>query len=306
MILSTISQLLSLFPVETVRELAAECGGLRVAGSTRTLGTAVEVAGGCRVSGRWDFQSGIRNATLVYAVCHLTDGHQALVDANGAPSLRRMLIRPEAGRIIDTWSVLGMRGTGSDDWVLEDVFVPAAQIAPLPPGQIHDQPLYDRRFATSWAWALTAAVALGMGQAARERFIELACRTASAGSKTVLRERPEVQAKLGEAAATLSGARAHLYTAIEAAWRLAREGTPDPTAAIAEARLAITHSVHQAARAVDLIFQAAGTNAIYSRNGLEAYFRDVHTAALHSSSLPQHYATGGKVLLGLDVTDPGW
>jgi indole-3-acetate monooxygenase len=84
------------------------------------------------------------------------------------------------------------------------------------------------------------------------------------------------------------------------------DGGPDPSLAIAKARLAITHGMHEAVRAVDLVFHAAGTNAIYSSNPLERHFRDIHVVAQHNAAFAVHYESAGKVLLGLRPTDPGW
>ena len=59
-------------------------------------------------------------------------------------------------------------------------------------------------------------------------------------------------------------------------------------------------------RAVDLVFHAAGTNAVYSKNPLERYFRDIHVGVQHLAALPAHYESAGKVLMGLKATDLGW
>ncbi len=82
--------------------------------------------------------------------------------------------------------------------------------------------------------------------------------------------------------------------------------TADPSLAIARARLAITHAIHEAVRAVDVVFHAAGTNAIYSANPLERHFRDVHVVVQHNAAFAVHYELAGKVLLGLRPSDPGW
>ena len=81
---------------------------------------------------------------------------------------------------------------------------------------------------------------------------------------------------------------------------------PLPSPEIAQARLAITHSIHQAARAVDLLFHAAGTNAIHRRNGLERRWRDVHVVVQHGAGLLSNYEFGGQALMGLRPNDAGW
>ena len=87
---------------------------------------------------------------------------------------------------------------------------------------------------------------------------------------------------------------------------MANEGQADLDAAIMQARLAITHGMHEARRAVDLLFHAAGTNAVYTTGPLERCFRDIHVAIQHGAALPVHMESAGKVLLGLRPADPGW
>jgi len=80
----------------------------------------------------------------------------------------------------------------------------------------------------------------------------------------------------------------------------------DPARAIARVRLAIPHAIRECVRAVDLAFEAAGTNAIFTANPLERPFRDIHVAVQHAAAFPAHFEAAGKVLLGLRPTDPGW
>lgn len=88
-------------------------------------------------------------------------------------------------------------------------------------------------------------------------------------------------------------------------WDAVCAGVSDPGREIVQARLAITHSMHEAVRAVDLGFHAAGTNAVYRKHRLERYFRDIHTAVQHAAGLPSHVENAGKVLLGLRPHDIG-
>ncbi|MFQ6026768.1 MAG: hypothetical protein ACE5Q6_04545 [Dehalococcoidia bacterium] len=102
------------------------------------------------------------------------------------------------------------------------------------------------------------------------------------------------------------GARAYLLNAVDEAWQAIEEGTPDPSRQIAQARLAITHAVRGSVRAVDLLFHAAGTNAVFRKHPLERYFRDIHVAVQHHAGLASVFETGGRVMLGLPPAGPGW
>jgi alkylation response protein AidB-like acyl-CoA dehydrogenase len=112
--------------------------------------------------------------------------------------------------------------------------------------------------------------------------------------------------RLAEAEAILSSVRAYLEAAVGDLWTRAGEGQSDLDAAIVQARLAITHAMHEAVRCVDLVFHVAGTNAVYERNLLERHFRNIHVAVLHVAGLPAHMQAAGKALLGLRPDDPGW
>ena len=97
-----------------------------------------------------------------------------------------------------------------------------------------------------------------------------------------------------------------MLDAATTAWQTFSEDMPLPSPEMTQARLAITHSIHQAAKAVDLLFHAAGTNAIHQRNGLERRFRDVHVVVQHGAGLLSNYEFGGQSLLGLRPSDAGW
>jgi len=125
-------------------------------------------------------------------------------------------------------------------------------------------------------------------------------------STAPLRDRPLVQSQVAEAEAILSSARAYVQVAVGELWSRARRRASDLDAALVQARLAITHALHQAVRSVDLVFHAAGTNAVYAHNRLECHFRDIHVAVQHAAGLPAHMQAAGKVLLGLRLDEPGW
>jgi alkylation response protein AidB-like acyl-CoA dehydrogenase len=294
-------------PTEVGRELAGTPADYRAAGSARTGGKAVRVAGGWRVTGRWNFASGIRNARWLYCTCTMVDGDAApLRTAEGKPLLRALWVPREDVTIVDTWSVMGMRGTGSQDFVVEDVLVPERRsvLSDAPPAQT--APLYDQRAWYVAIWTPSAANALGIARGAIDCLAEIAATEASTLSTALLRDRPAVQARIGEAEAIVQAARAYVFDAVGRVWDTLCAGGRPSDHAIAQARLAITHAMHESVRAVDKVFHAAGTNAIYTSLPLERAFRDVHVAVQHGAALPSYFESAGKVLLGLRPTDPGW
>lgn len=291
---------------EVAREMCGQPPSLRAAGSLRPLGHANPVDGGYRVKGRWNFASGIHNANWLYCPCVLMDGDKPLLTAAGQAAVRAMWLPANVAAIKDTWSVMGLRGTGSQDFLIDDVFVAQDYTCFLGDRPYEDGPLFRPRMLFTFLFALNAAHALGIARGAMDSFVEMASRDASNQSAAVLRDRPLVQSRVGEAEAILNGARAYVLDAVGRAWNAACRDEADPAREIAQARLAITHSVHEAARVVNLLFHAAGTNAIYTRNPLERHFRDIHVAEQHNAAFPAHYEAAGRILLGLRPSDPGW
>ncbi len=291
---------------EVGRQLFGQPPDLRMAGSLRPEGKAYAVEGGYRVRGRWDFASGINHANWLMCTSVVMDGERPRQTPAGLPMTRILLVPHSAASIIDTWSVVGMCGTGSQDFVVEDIFVPEAHTFSLAQPPAAPGPLYHPRVLFVVAWTPTVANALGMARGAIDTFIALATQAHSTSSTTLLRDRPLVQTQVAEAEAIVNAARAYVLSAVGTAWEAVCAGAPDPGPAIAQARLAITHGMHEALRAVDLVFHAAGTNAVYRKHGLERYWRDVHTAVQHAAGLPSHIEMAGKVLLGLPPGEIGW
>ena len=305
-ILSSSSHFMGWLHPKAALDIVGQPPDIRASGSLRPAGEAVVVDGGYRVTGRWDFASGIDRANWLLCTCRIKDEHGPLLRPDGTPDARTLMLPADMGTVIDTWSVVGMCGTGSKDFVVDDVLVPVERAFSLADEPYDPAPLYNRRFVMVAIWALNVATSLGMARGAINAFLELASSLGSTSSTTLLRDRPSVQATIGQAEAIVSGARAYVLDAIGAAWDAVCEGVPDPGLQIVQARLAIYHAVHEAVRAVDLLFHAAGTNAIRRKHPLERFFRDTHVAAQNAAGLSSNVESAGRVLSGLHPTGIGW
>ncbi len=288
------------------RELAGTPADYRGAGSARVGGRVRAVAGGYRVTGRWNFASGIQNANWLYCTCVTMDGDTPLLASTGGPVLRAVWVPRQSVTIVDTWSVMGMRGTGSQDFTVDDVFVPASHsvLSDAPPAETG--PLFNPRAWYVTLWTPSAANALGIARGAIDSLVEIAATEASTLSSHLLRDRPMVQARAGEAEAIVNAARAYVFDAVGRLWDKLCAGLEPSDHDIAQARLALVHAMHESVRAVDKVFHAAGTNAIYTRQPLERAFRDVHVALQHGAALPVYFEAAGKMLFGLTPGEPGW
>jgi len=292
-------------PTEAGRALFRTPGHARIAGSARAEGVAKVVEGGYLVTGHWDFASGISHATFYAGSCQLVDDDGPLLTSAATPATRMMLVPVESLRIEETWNVIGLRGTGSHDVFVEDVFIPTDQALLMAGPSQYESPLYDPRVVKTWIWVANAANSLGIAQGALDALTDLASKRASTMSPVLLRDRSSVQETVGKATAIVRAAPTSLLDATATCWDGAQRDA-DIAQDEAHLRLAIAHAIHESVRAVDLCFAAAGSNAVYSKNRLERCFRDIHVAAQHVASAPAQLAAGGRVVLGVEHSMGGW
>lgn len=249
-----------------------------IAGVAAPFGVATPVDGGYQVRGRWPFASGCEHATWLVGGCRVTEGPHAV----------RMMIMPAATMTVhDTWDVAGLRGTGSHDIEAAGVFVPRE----------HSFSLADPRAGLP----VFAQLALGIGA------VPLGIARAAIGEFTAL-ARAKQDPMTGRSTAGKGWARtaiadAEALRASALAYLLAEAAAPDPRGVdgVARLRLAIATATRSAARAVDLVYDAAGGTSLYTSSPLQRHFRDVHAATQHAMVGPDVRETIGAVLLGEDV-----
>ncbi len=283
-------------------------------GSNRPCGTARPVKGGYVVSGRWDFASNCLHADWYCGACLYHEGEayeggggEGGAGEGGRRRTRAVFLPIAEGTIVDTWQVAGLRGTGSNDFVVDEVFVPAERVSAGRHLATQTGPLYHRRLPMVVNWALTAGVALGLGRGALGAFGQLAS-AGTAGAEQPLRERAPVQLTVGRAEARLQAARAYCRSSLAEVWEAAVAGADDGELdrLIPPARLAIVHALHEAVEVVNQLFHAGGTRSIFAAHRLERCFRDAHVALQHGAGSPAHFEAGGRLALGLPARAPLW
>jgi alkylation response protein AidB-like acyl-CoA dehydrogenase len=259
-------------------------------------GGATAVDGGYRVTGRWQFASGARHATWMGA-------HVAIRGVDGAPPMRTMLVPKSAVTLTDVWQVMGLKGTGSDNYSLADHFVPSDYTAPREHGVPYEAgPLYVFHhmihFATSFS-----AISLGLARASIDAFVTLACEKQSKTLEGVLRDHPVIQYQLGLAETRLRCARAFLFESLRNAWESAvTTGELPPLDRRLALRMATTYAIGQGREIVETVYNAAGATAIFESNPFERRFRDVHAVTQQVQGHFSHIENAGKYLLGLDFS----
>jgi alkylation response protein AidB-like acyl-CoA dehydrogenase len=266
---------------------------------------AVPSEGGYLLSGRCPFNSNCHAATWILGLAHVYDDGVERLDENGAPVALVTLFPTEKAEIIDNWDTLGMRGTGSHDVNVDDLFVPAERAVPFKPLE-QPSPAYSGPWHRLTLWpsvAGAAASALGIAQAAIDEFAELATKKTPSYTTTMLKDRPIVQLRFATAVAKVESARAYLHEAFDAAWQGALDGRSLNLAGRARLQLVSSHVPTAAAEAVDLIHSLVGSAGIRNNQMFQRHFRDAHVITQHAYLCESRMEAVGQVRFGLE---PNW
>lgn len=262
---------------------------------------AVAVAGGYRVTGRWNFASGSRHATWLGAHAPIVepDGTPRLYP-DGRPVLRTMLLPARQATMHDIWDVVGLRGTASDGFSVEDLFVPEAHAVLRDAVDERREDGLAFRFTTLNLYAAGfAGVALGIAQPMLDALIDLA-RDKTPRGRGVLRDDVTVQTQVARCTARLTAARAWLLSSLdEIRADVGRTGRPTVDQRL-RIRLAATFAIHEARDVADAVWNMAGATAIFSGSAFDRRFRDIHTVTQQIQGRAAHFETAGRHLLGLE------
>jgi indole-3-acetate monooxygenase len=267
---------------------------------------AVAAPGGYKVTGSWSYASGSRHATWLGAHCAVfeSDGTPRL-SASGRQLEKTMLFPRSAASIEDVWQVVGLRGTGSDNYGLTDHFIPEGFTYERDSDRERREngPLYQLGILSTYGMAF-ASVALGVARSALESFLQLAADKIPRTGGKVLRENAVAQAQAGLSEAKLRAARAFLHQSLNDMWATLSQGGKLSLDQRVGLRLAATFAIRQAREVVDDAYTAAGASAIFERNSFERRFRDIHTVSQQIQGHAANFETVGQVLLGLGGPNP--
>jgi indole-3-acetate monooxygenase len=293
-----------LLPAAGAREIYAD-RDVVLAGTFRPNGMAVAIEGGYRVTGRWPFASGIMHASWLMGGCRIQDDDRPRLTASGAEVTALMFLPRADAKVIDTWHTGGLRGTGSHDFEVTDVFVPSSRSVSFTDPPVERGPLYSLPAIALFA-TLIASVSLGIGRHALEAFKELAGAKKPTYSPDLLRTNPVAQSQLGQAEGLLRAGRAFLFESVREAWAVARRGEPLSWQQRGLLWLAATQATTQALKAVDLVYRAGGASSVYSSTQLERCLRDIRTASQHLCVMPTNYEVAGQLFLGATMSATPW
>ena len=264
---------------------------------------AIRVDGGYRLSGKWSFASGGRHTG------GWLGAHSAVQNPDGTPHMRygkpddRSFVFPRKdAKIIDDWFVLGLRGTGSDSYAVEDLFVPdeRAPARDAPEERREKGPLYTMMSTLLYATGF-CGVTLGLGRRMFETYVELARGKHSRASSNAMAVNTAVQREIGTLEARLSAARAFLHEAVGQAYDAASAGKLDVDGRL-RLRLATTYGMNEATDVSIACYRAAGTTAILDSAPFERRFRDAMSASQHLQAMLPHIEMVGRHIIGTSNT----
>jgi alkylation response protein AidB-like acyl-CoA dehydrogenase len=261
----------------------------------------IAVPGGYRVSGRWDFASGCRHSNWMGAHGTVVEpGGSLRLNNFGRPTVLTWLFPAEQARLLDNWDPIGLRGTASESYAAEDLFVPEEFTGTREDPTLRREPgpLYAFPQQTLYSVGI-AAVALGIARGMLDAFIELALRKTPRGTGR-LADNAVVQAEVARAEARLGAARCYLIDMVTEIYRCAGASAPIDIPDRARARLAGSNAISGAVAVADRTYKAAGVDAIFPGSPFERRFRDIHTLSQQIQSREAHFEMVGKVMLNGD------
>jgi indole-3-acetate monooxygenase len=277
---------------ETAEEVIAKHPEVIFSGALNPLGRAVRVPGGLRATGRWPFASGCQHSDFFWGQC--------LEQVDGQPRPVEILVPRSEYRVVDTWHVAGLRGSGSHDVEVNELFVPEEFTTTVGLQRLRESgPLFRLPAYVRLAYN-KVGVATGIARGALDEFIALASEKVPRLMSKPLRERHLAQEAIADAETRLRSARAFVFEAVDEVWQVVLAGSSPSPKQRALAMLACTQAVSASARAVETVYRAAGSSVNFLASPLERRMRDVHVVGQHIMVSPALVEPAARVLLGLE------
>lgn len=260
-------------------------------------GKAVPIDGGYRISGQWPFGSGINHADVVFAGCVVSEDGAA--NAPSVSTWRMMLAPASACEILDTWHTTGLRGTGSNDFRISDLFVPREHSFSFFGPPKRDRPLYrsHRTFLPK-----VAGVPLGTARSVIDLVTEAMQTKPEFPSGRLYKNLPRIQSVIADAEMKLGAARSYVFSATEREWKKLEKGGQPSERERADSWLARVNAARTARDVIRMLFDAMGSSAIYAnRSPLDRALRDAETWCQHAVVQNRSLEAVGAMLLKADA-----
>jgi indole-3-acetate monooxygenase len=292
----------SKLPERGIEEIYQHDPDTLVAGAFHPPMQATPVQGGYRISGRSPLTSNVHEAHWIFVTAFVMEQSRMKMH-NGMPEVIGVFMDAKDCQIFDTWHTIGMRATDSNDVEASEVFVPAHRSHSLAPGLQPNRycrgDLYQFPVIGVTIASVIAPVALAVATNAVQELKQFAEKKVSFGSMVSMRERGSIQRKLGMAEAMVKSCRAYLHETLRYCWDKMHTGGNLTLEDKADLLLASVHTNQSCLQAVDLMYSAAGSSAIYTRNKLAHYFTDAQVIRQHGFVNESRYETAAQVFFGL-------
>jgi 3-hydroxy-9,10-secoandrosta-1,3,5(10)-triene-9,17-dione monooxygenase len=295
---------LALFPAQAQEDVWGPDPATRMSSSYAPTGTAKLTDEGYRLDGRWSFSSGCDHASWV-----LLGG--IVTNDEGQPLDFCTFLLPDTDYAIDdVWDTVGLRGTGSNDIVVQDAFVPKHRALSFSdvsrckcPGQeINTNPLYKIPFGSVFSYAITTPV-IGMATGAYDAYVATQkerVRVSYLGQKA--KEDPYGQVRVAEAAALIDNTWLALERDMTELMAHVTAGEKLPVALRLRVRRDQVHGTAQAISAIDLLFENSGGRALKAGTPIQRFWRDAHAGRVHAINDPERaLSMFGRGEFGLEV-----
>ena len=299
-----VSGLGAFFGNQAVEELYADPDNV-FADTFAAPARATPVEGGYGVSGQIPWSSNCKVADWFFCTAMVMEGEEPKM-AGGHPVTKVLALPTSEIEIVDNWNVMGMRGTGSHDVKMTDVFVPEHRAADMVPLEKPANDAWPEAFGNMTVWHIIASVAvpsLGIGRAALESFVELAKTRIPANEESTVDTQALHHYRLGEAKATLAAARALMHSSMTEVWESASVGRLITDEQKGQLQLAGSFGARAACDAIELIAPSAGGSAIREDSKLNRHLRDLRTITAHAYIKTDRYRDVGALMVG---QPPSW
>ncbi len=297
---------LALFPAQAQQDIWGEDTATRASSSYAPTGTATAVDGGYRLDGRWSFSSGCDHATWVLLGGIVTDADDKPID------FCTFLLPKVDYTIEDVWNTVGLRGTGSNDIVVTDAFVPAHRALSfndtakcLGPGQeLNPAPLYKIPYGSLFPYAITTPI-IGMATGAYDAHVAYMRTRVRASYKGVkAAQDPHSQVRVADAAGEIDSAWLALEHNFRELMRYPTAGEKIPMRVRARVRRDQVRGTASAIHAVDRLFENSGGRALALGTPIQRFWRDAHAGRVHAiNDIERALSMFGTFEFGLPLAD---
>ncbi|WP_027066495.1 MULTISPECIES: hypothetical protein [Maribacter] len=270
------------------------------ANSTRPEGFAKIVPDGYMVSGRWTLVSGCELADWFVLRCLVTGGDLPTNLGPGA-KLKLMYVPKKFVKIIDTWNVGGLRGTGSHDIEIEEAFVQESYAVDFE-STVENNTAYNRLPIGAINASGCAAMSLGLLKGAIDELTKMCLDRVTPGKNPDLRDRLTVQTVLAKANSALAANRAQLHSSVSTLWEESVNENIYTDVQLADVWAASCEAATAARFLISEIYAVAGTSSLYTKFRIERIHRDVHAVLQHGIIQPHWMNQAGMAYVGLKPT----